>query len=118
MLNQNTARSHKEARPCVKPGRGRLPATSEKNSPAGPAEAMQSCRILATVKTYGQLVAVMRARNDELEITREVMDERAHLPSGYSAKLLAQIKNFGPSSLGAMLGVLGLALIVVEDRKD
>jgi hypothetical protein len=61
----------------------------------------------------------LRARSDELEITREITDDAAHLPSGYAGKLLSRtpIKNLGPSSLGALLGVLGLALVVVEDAR-
>jgi hypothetical protein len=45
--------------------------------------------------------------------------DAAHLPPGYSAKLLSRIpvKNPGPSSLGALLGVRGLALVVVEDER-
>jgi hypothetical protein len=40
------------------------------------------------------------------------------LQSGYSAKLLSPtpIKNLGPMSLGAVLGVLGLAIVVIEDQ--
>jgi hypothetical protein len=76
-------------------------------------------RQLATVRTYAQLIAVLRARSDELEITREITDDAAHLPSGYAGKLLSRtpVKNLGPSSLGALLGVLGLAIVVIEDGR-
>lgn len=83
---------------------------------------MPSPRTLARVRTYAQLISVFRARSDELEITREITDAAGHLPSGYAGKLLSRtpVKNLGGSSLGAVLGVLGLALDVVEDapRQD
>lgn len=77
----------------------------------------QPARQLAIVRSYHQLVAVLRSRADELEITRETIDTEAKMPPRYSAKLLSPtpIKNLGPNSLGALLGVLGLALVVVED---
>jgi hypothetical protein len=81
---------------------------------------MLSHRQLATVRTYAQLISVLRARSDELEITRKIIDEEAkHLSPGYSGKLLSRtpVKNLGPSSFGALLGVLGLALVVVEDER-
>lgn len=54
-------------------------------------------RQLATVRNYGQLIAVLRARSDELEITREITDAAGHLPSGYAGKLLSRtpVKNLG-----------------------
>jgi hypothetical protein len=77
-------------------------------------------RPLAVVRSYSQLIAVLRARSDELEVTRKIIDEEAkHLCSGYSGKLLSKnpIKSLGPSSLGAILGVLGLTLVVIEDGR-
>jgi hypothetical protein len=76
-------------------------------------------RQLATVRTYAQLIAVLRARSDELEITRAITDDAACLPPGYAAKLLSRtpVKALGPNSMGAVLGVLGLALVVVEDAR-
>lgn len=72
---------------------------------------------LATVRNYKQLMAVFRSRVDELEITRETMDGEGKMPSGYSAKLLNPdaSKSIGRNSLGALLGVLRLALVVVDD---
>lgn len=77
----------------------------------------EPAKTIATVRSYRQLMSVFRARSDELEITRQTVDAAAGLPPGYSGKLLAPIpiKNVGINSLGALLGVLGLALIVVED---
>lgn len=73
-------------------------------------------RLIATVRTYGELIAVMRARADELKITRETIDA-AGLQDGYSAKLLAPIpiKSAGPTSLGVLLKVMGLYIGIFED---
>jgi hypothetical protein len=38
-------------------------------------------RTLATVRTYAQLISVLRARSDELEITRETPRPRASFPT-------------------------------------
>lgn len=74
---------------------------------------------LATVRSERELLAVFRARQDQLNITHETIDSAAGLADRYSAKLLGStpIKHLGVRSLGALLGVLGLRLDVVEDRE-
>src|SRR5215469_15439449 len=78
---------------------------------------MSDRRELATVTDYDTLIAALRARADELNVARLVIDETAGLQSGYTGKLLgaAQIKTIGRISMGPLLGALGLALVVVED---
>lgn len=72
-------------------------------------------RTLATVRRYKDLMAVLRARVDELEITRETIDTEGNLPPRYSQKLLSPVPIKRVSaSLDALLGVLKLELIVVE----
>jgi hypothetical protein len=68
------------------------------------------------VRDYKELVAALRARADELQITRETLDHVAGLQSGYAAKLLAPvpIRRIG-RALGPILSAMGLALVVVED---
>lgn len=72
---------------------------------------------LAIARNYQELHAILRARSDELEMTREATDTEGGLSSGYAGKLLAPtpIRSFGPSSLGPLLSLFGLALAVVED---
>lgn len=79
----------------------------------------EPAKALATVRSYNQLIAVLRSRADELEVTRETLDHAAKLAPRYAQKLLAPVpvKNLGPNSLGGLLSVLGLALVVVEDRR-
>lgn len=74
-------------------------------------------RQLAVVKEYDELMAALRARSDEIEMSRDGLDVIAGLPRGYVSKLLAPVplKGIGRTSLGPLLQSLGLALIVVED---
>jgi hypothetical protein len=60
---------------------------------------------------------VMRAQRDRLNLSHETLDAISGLPSGYVGKVLAPepVRGLGYMSLGALLGALGLALIVVED---
>jgi hypothetical protein len=74
-------------------------------------------RTLGVARDYAQLHALLRQRAEALNISRETIDQISGLPIGYSGTILAPArrKNLGPISLGAMLGALGLALVVVED---
>lgn len=78
---------------------------------------MTATTIIATVRDYGELMAGLRARADALKTNRRTLDEIAGLTPGHSSKLLAPvpIKNFGPDTIGPMLGALGLKLLIVED---
>lgn len=81
---------------------------------------MTEPRQLATVNEYTELMAALRARATELNVSRETLDAVSGLQAGYCAKLLAPvpIRAIGPSSLGPLLQALGLALIVVEDLSN
>ncbi len=78
----------------------------------------QQNNALIEVRTYNALIAAFQARADEMEITRDTIDAVAHLPPGYTAKLLGakQVKYLGGNSLGALLSILRLKLIVVADQ--
>jgi hypothetical protein len=67
-----------------------------------------------------ELVAALRARRDELQLTHEVIDDIAGWPAGYAGKLLAPepIKNLGWSSLGDALDTLAIKLVVVENEEQ
>jgi hypothetical protein len=71
----------------------------------------------APIRSMPELLAALKARRDELNISHETIDDIAGLQSGYTSKLLAPvpIKNLGVMSFGAMLGALGLALVAVPD---
>jgi hypothetical protein len=77
--------------------------------------------IARPVDGYKGLVETCRQRANELALSRLEIDRLAGLPVGYSAKLLGRDdgvprkKRMWPASLEAILGTLGLQLIVVED---
>jgi hypothetical protein len=73
--------------------------------------------LLAEVRDYDGLLEALRARRDALDISHECIDAVSGVQSGYTSKLLCKppIKGLGRMSLGALLGALGLKLLVVED---
>ncbi len=72
----------------------------------------------SAIREYSDLIAVAPARRIERGLSFEVLDALSGVQSGYSAKLLSQqpSKNFGPISVGAIFGALGLQLVATEDR--
>jgi hypothetical protein len=72
---------------------------------------------LAIARSTADLCEIFRQRVRDLNVSLETIDAVAGLPSRYSAKLLGPnpAKNFGAISFDALLGTLGLKLIVVED---
>jgi len=117
----------------VSPSIERVSASREKKKAPKPVAARQppvesvinpptvSTCIARPVTGYKGLVETCRQRAIELAISRLELDRLAGLPSGYSAKLLGnddgvpRKKRMWPASLEAILGTLGLQLIVVED---
>jgi hypothetical protein len=81
------------------------------------ADAMLSFRLLAIVRSYGDLHSACRGRADALAVTFEQLDAICGLPDRYVGKLLGpgQVRRFGPISLGPLLSALGMFLIAVED---
>ena len=63
--------------------------------------------------------ASVRARADELQITRLELDGLSKMQDGYSSKILgpSRIKTLGTKSLGGILGGTGTYLILVEDAE-
>jgi hypothetical protein len=74
---------------------------------------------LAIVRTADDLRAVFRQRVVELNVSLDTVDFVGGLPTRYTAKVLGlhPTRNFGQMSLDALLGALGLMLIVVEDAE-
>jgi hypothetical protein len=72
---------------------------------------------LAIVSSYGELIACLRRRAEELAVSNSTLDAATGLADSYCAKLLARrpSRALGPLSLGLMLEALGLRLAVVED---
>ncbi len=74
-------------------------------------------RILSVFVDYPGMLAALRARTEELRLSREAIDQVAGLPSGYSGKILGigQVRRLNLISLGPVLGALGIKLVMVED---
>jgi hypothetical protein len=66
---------------------------------------------------YGGLVEFIRRRAADLNVTMSEVDERAGIARGYVSKCASAvpIKAFGLTSLGSVLGALGLRLFVAID---
>lgn len=76
-------------------------------------------RQIATIRDYAELIAALRARAKELELSRQAIDAISGLADGYAGKLFAPvpIKGLGPISLGPILGALGLFIVLFEDAE-
>jgi hypothetical protein len=99
------------------------PTGTKTPPPPNPAPApLASANIGRAFSDYQTLVETCRARADELALSRLEIDRLAGLPTGYAGKLLGKSehrktkKKFGPISLEAMLGALGLKIILIEDE--
>jgi hypothetical protein len=74
------------------------------------------------ITDYRTLVETCRARADELAISRLELDRLAGPPVGYSGKLLGKDgagprkKRMWPVGLEALLGTLGLRILLIEDE--
>lgn len=80
---------------------------------------MTEPRRIAVVSDYDGLIAALKERAAELELTNQTLDEITGLHSGYVGKLFGprQGRSLGGVSFGLMLQALGLAIVVVEDEK-
>jgi hypothetical protein len=70
------------------------------------------------VRTYAELIAALRARMQELRATGTDIDTLGGLPLGYTNKLLGyrKVRTLSRVSFGALLAVLGLKAVLVEDE--
>jgi hypothetical protein len=74
-------------------------------------------RQLAIVKNYDQLRVAISEWCKANGVTREALDHRTGLPSGYCGKLFGPrgVKRLGPLSLELVLQALGLRLVLTTD---
>jgi hypothetical protein len=75
--------------------------------------------VLAIVRTSADLCEAFRRRIIELDVSLETVDHIAGLPTRYTAKIIGAqpTRKFGQMSFEALLGALGLMLLVVEDTE-
>ncbi|MGY3344689.1 MULTISPECIES: hypothetical protein [unclassified Bradyrhizobium] len=73
----------------------------------------------AEAVSYSALREAIRARVEQLNITRQCVDDVAGLSKGHAGKLLSpcEVKRFGMTTLGLTLQALGLKLLIVDDRQ-
>jgi hypothetical protein len=76
--------------------------------------------IIGTATDHDSLVAVLRRRKAVLQLSDAVVDELAGLAAGHCNKVIgiAPVKALGRVTLSALLGVLALKLVVVEDPEQ
>lgn len=86
-------------------------------SPYNPRGTGLDRRLLATVQDYDGLVAALRNRAGELGLTFELIDLVAGFTARYASKVLgpSKTKNIGRMSFDALLGTLGLKVVLIED---
>lgn len=78
---------------------------------------MGALRPLAVARDYAEMHAAFRAYVEEVNVSREAIDDIAGLPDGFAGKALAPVpaKTLGRANLGDFLQSMGLALIVCQD---
>jgi hypothetical protein len=72
------------------------------------------------VSSIPELLAVVRDRQNALDLSNEVVEGIGGLSDRYLAKVLGPnpSKNFGEMSLGAVLGALALGIVRIEIAED
>jgi hypothetical protein len=118
-ISPNLEHTHvpREKKKTPKPITTKKPAVESAVSPPP----IPTC-IARPVDGYKGLVETCRQRANELAVSRLELDRLAGLPAGYSAKLLGKDdgvprkKRMWPASLEAILGTLGLQIIIIEDH--
>jgi hypothetical protein len=74
-------------------------------------------QVVGVARSYDEFVEALRRRKDQLGLSNECVEHIGDLTAGFCDKLIgpSQTKKFGRFSLDAMLGVLGLSVVVVVD---
>src|SRR6516165_6764087 len=77
-------------------------------------------RELGTVRSYSELIQILRRRCDQLDVSFATIDSVGGLCENYSSKVLARhpCRLLGRVSFSAVLGALGVVLIAVEDPEQ
>jgi hypothetical protein len=72
------------------------------------------------IRSRDELLQVLRARRDELDLSHGTIDGISGACDGYTGKLLCDppVRGFGAESLAAILGALALRMVRVEIIED
>jgi hypothetical protein len=81
---------------------------------------MDGERVVAEIREYGEFTAALRKWIYELDTNYDCVSQIAGLQDRYLNKLVSKspVRNFGRTSLGPVLGALGLKLILAVDTKQ
>jgi hypothetical protein len=124
--NIESAASHceKKKTPLKKTPRKRKAKKAPKPVAArSPPSAARPAAVAQVFTSYSTLIETCRIRCNQLELSRAELDRLSGLPDGYSAKLLGRDgcgqrqKRAWPISLEALLGALGLKVILIIDEQ-
>jgi hypothetical protein len=63
--------------------------------------------VIAEIGSPGDLHAAMRARADQLQLSRLTIDRLANLPAGYASRVLSPARRKGLSDANAFLHAAG-----------
>jgi hypothetical protein len=79
---------------------------------------MSARMVPAEFNDFAGLHVILRARAEELQLSRHSLDEIAGLPSGLAGKILSPRpkKRFGNISLPLLLDALGMKLVAMVDE--
>jgi hypothetical protein len=64
------------------------------------------------ISGYPALRRALTARRHELVQSQREVDDIARVPDGYTSRVEAGIRNFGDVSLQAILGALGVEIVI------
>lgn len=75
---------------------------------------------LRTCRTLEGLIAILRERRDELDLTNETLEAAAGISDRYATKILSlrPVRRLGPMSLDALLGALALKICTITIESD
>ena len=68
--------------------------------------------VLGVARSYAGLRKLVAMRRRELRLSQLAVDDMAGLQSGYTSKLECGDRCFGDMSLGAIMGALGLEIVL------
>ena len=79
-----------------------------------------SPQVIGEARCYVELVRLLETIRHQLGVPYSVLDSVAGLPGGYSQKTLQRTphKHLGLTSLGSLLGAMGIKLIAVIDDEQ
>jgi hypothetical protein len=74
---------------------------------------------IAEVRTYFELLAALRERVDELNVSGKTLDALSGLTDGYFQKLIGikPQRTLGPGMLDTVLATLGVKLLLIRDEE-